>query len=185
MNRDGFQPGPLATVDCRASADQWTLVFVRELAHPPETVWAALTDPARLAQWAPFAVDRDLNGVGPATLTMMDGDTPAGDTPIEVRHAEPPILLEYTWGTDLLRWHLAATGTGTRLTLRHTVADRDWLPKVAAGWHLCLVVAEHLLDGRPTGPIRGADARNHGWDDLHDGYARKLAISGTGWPDEA
>jgi hypothetical protein len=48
------------------------------------------------------------------------------------------------------------------------------LPKVAAGWHLCLDVAERLLDGRPIGPIRGEDARNHGWEELHDAYAEKL-----------
>jgi hypothetical protein len=99
-----------------------------------------------------------------------------------VSRAEPPTLLEYTWGTDLLRWELAAIGSGTRLTLRHTVADRTWVPKVAAGWHLCLVVAERLLDGEPIEPIRGEDARNYGWDELNDAYAEKLAIPGTAWP---
>ena len=68
------------------------------------------------------------------------------------------------------------TGTGTRLTLRHTVEDRQWVPKVAAGWHLCLDVAEHLLDGDPVGPIRGADARNYGWDELNEAYAAKLGL---------
>jgi hypothetical protein len=47
---------------------------------------------------------------------------------------------------------------------------------VAAGWHLCLDVAEHLLDGQPIGPIRGQDALNYGWDELNDGYAKKLGI---------
>jgi hypothetical protein len=61
------------------------------------------------------------------------------------------------------------------LTLSHTLEDRDWLPKVAAGWHLCLDVAEHLLDGEPMGPIRGSDAKNYDWDELHDAYAAKLA----------
>jgi hypothetical protein len=98
----------------------------------------------------------------------------AVDLPASVRRAEPPTLLEYTWGKDLLRWELAVTDAGTRLTLRHTVEDRDWLPKVAAGWHLCLVVAEHLLDGAPIGAIRGEDAKNYGWEGLHDAYAEKL-----------
>jgi hypothetical protein len=53
------------------------------------------------------------------------------------------------------------------------------VPKVAAGWHLCLLVAEHLLDGQPIGPIRGTDARNYGWDELHDAYAAKLGILGS------
>jgi len=168
--------GPLADVTAEApdSPDGgWTLVFVRDLRHPPSRVWAALTEPAQLAAWSPFEPDRDLAGTGPATLTMIDGDD-REDTPAVVRRAEPPTLLEYTWGGDLLRWELAPATTGTRLTLRHRVADRDWLPKVAAGWHLCLDVADHLLAGHPVPPIRGEAARDHGWDDLAAAYTSKL-----------
>lgn len=179
MNRTTFEPSSLADVECRADGDRWTLVFVRVLRRAPEKVWAALTDPAQLREWSPYTADRDLGSVGEATLTMIDGDV-SEDLPASVTRAEPPRLLEYTWGTDLLRWELAAFDSGTRLTLRHTVADKAWVPKVAAGWHLCLDVAEHLLDGRPIGPIRGEDARYYGWEDLHDAYAEKLAIAGTG-----
>ncbi len=178
MDRDTFEPSPLAEVDYRASDDRWTLVFVRDLRHPPEKVWATLTEPARVGEWAPYTVDRDLGTVGDATLTMIDGETPQ-DLKTTVLRAERPTLLEYTWGTDLLRWELAATDSGTRLTLRHTVADRDWVPKVAAGWHLCLDVAEHLLDGHPIAPIRGMDALNYGWEKLNDAYAEKIGISGN------
>jgi uncharacterized protein YndB with AHSA1/START domain len=183
MNRNTFEPGPLAEVDCRASEDGWTLVFVRDLRQPPEKVWAALTEPAQLREWSPYTSDRDLGSIGDATLTMIDGET-SEDVPASISRAEPPKLLEYTLGTDLLRWELDAIASGTRLTLRHTVKDRNWVPKVAAGWHLCLVVAGHLLDGQPIGPIRGANARNYGWDELHDAYAEKLAIAGSGWPDD-
>ena len=183
MNRDTFDPGPLSEVDCQVGDGGWTLVFVRSLPHPPETVWVALTEPSQLREWAPYTADRNLGEVGDATLTMVDGDV-AEDIAASVIRAEPPTLLEHTLGTDLLRWELDAIPSGTRLVLRHTVKDRDWVPKVAAGWHLCLVVAERLLDGRPIGPVRGTDARNHGWDDLHDAYAEKLGITGSGWPDE-
>jgi uncharacterized protein YndB with AHSA1/START domain len=182
MNRTTFEPGPLAAVDCQASDDRWTLVFIRDLPHPPEKVWSALTEPAQLRQWSPYTADRDLGSVGDATVIMIDGDV-SEDLPASVRRAEAPKLLEYALGTDLLRWDLAATDSGTRLTLRHTVQDREWVPKVAAGWHLCLVVAEHLLDGQPIGPIRGAQARNYGWEELHDAYAEKLEIAGTGRPE--
>jgi uncharacterized protein YndB with AHSA1/START domain len=178
MDRSTYQPTPLTTVDYAADGDRWTLVFVRDLRHPPEKVWAALTEPARLAEWAPYTTDRDLGSPGDATLTMIDGEV-AQPMTASVRRAERPTLLEYTWGTDLLRWELDATGTGTRLTLRHTVADRDFLPKAAAGWHICLDVAEHLLDGQPIGPIRGSEARDHGWDALNEAYAEKLNLPGT------
>jgi uncharacterized protein YndB with AHSA1/START domain len=158
----------------QASGERWTLVFVRELRHPAEKVWAALTVPAQLAAWAPYTTDRDLGTVGAATLTMIDGET---EVPLDsqVLRAEPPTLLEYGWGGDLLRWELAPTGTGTRLTLRHTLADRDDVPKVAAGWHLCLAVAGRLLDGSPVDPIRGQDALNYGWEELRDRYRDRLA----------
>jgi uncharacterized protein YndB with AHSA1/START domain len=168
-----FEPSAPAEVERRADGDRWTLVFVRVLRHAPERVWAALTEPAQLGAWAPFTADRDLGRTGNATLTMIDGDV-TEDLPASVRRAEPPTLLEYTWGTDLVRWRLEPVDAGTRLTLEHTLHDRDWVPKVAAGWHLCLDVAERLLDGDPVGPIRGEDAKNHGWDRLRDAYAEGL-----------
>jgi uncharacterized protein YndB with AHSA1/START domain len=170
-----FDPGPLAEVSYRHEDDRWTLIFVRALRHPPEAVWAALTDPEQIGAWAPYTADRDLARPGEATLTMIDGDT-AEDLPAEVTRAEPPSLLEYTWGTDVLRWELAPIESGTELTLRHTVAGADWLSKAAAGWHLCLVVAERLLDGDPIGPIRGQAAMNYGWQALDDAYAARLDV---------
>jgi uncharacterized protein YndB with AHSA1/START domain len=175
MNRTTFEPGPLADATSHAAADGWTLFFVRDLRHPPEKVWAALTEPAQLREWAPYTADRDLSSVGDATLTMIDGEA-TEDLPASVLRTEPPTLLEYTWGGGVVRWELAATEVGTRLTLRHTVPGRDWVPKVAAGWHICLVVAERLLDGEPIGPIRGDNAMNYGWQELHDAYAEKLGI---------
>jgi hypothetical protein len=82
-----------------------------------------------------------------------------------------------------LRWELTRTATGTRLVLRHTVAGEDWVPKVAAGWHLCLAVAETVLAGQPIPPIRGSDALDYGWQDLHDRYADLFGIEGTPLPD--
>lgn len=152
MSAEPFRPGPLAAVDSRAVGERWTLVFVRDLAHPPERVWAALTDAGQLGQWSPFTADRDLDTVGDATLTMIDADT-TDDSPATVHRAEPPVLLEYTWGT------------------------------VAAGWHLCLVVAERLLAGQPIPAIRGRDAMRYGWPELHEQYARRLVVRGTGWPE--
>lgn len=181
MTTDAYRPSPPAQADFEATEDGWTLVFTRDLRHPPEKVWAALTEPGQLAAWAPYTADRDLAKPGDATLTMID-DEPE-DMAAEVVRAEPPALLEHTFGTDLLRWELAATGTGTRLTLRHTVDDRGWIPKVAAGWHICLDVAERLLDGRPIPPIRGAAAVDFGWSELNDRYAQRFGIPSTGVPE--
>jgi len=169
-----FKPGPLRETSAKQEADgRWTLTFVRDLAHPMARVWAALTAPDQVGEWSPFRTGHDLSVPGPAVLAMVDGDTTV-DLPATVLRAEPPSLLEYTWGDDVLRWELQPTAAGTRLTLRHTVAGQDWLPKAAAGWHLCLDVAERLLDGDPVPLVRGQAALNYGWQDLHDAYAKEL-----------
>jgi uncharacterized protein YndB with AHSA1/START domain len=151
------------------------VTFVRELAHPPERVWDALVRAGDVPKWAPFEPDRDLDTTGPATLTMVDANLrEAMDS--EVHAVDPPRRLEYTWGTDLLVWELSPTDTGTRLTLHHTVQGKDWMPKVAAGWHLCLVVADHVLAGEHVQPIVGEDSMRYGWQDLHDRYASRLGV---------
>jgi uncharacterized protein YndB with AHSA1/START domain len=157
-------------------------VFVRVLPHAPHKVWSALTDPAQLREWAPFDADRDLGTTGEATLTMAGGAEPEA-LPATVRHAEPARLLEYTWGDDVLRWELEASGSGTRLTLRHTIDDRDWIPSVLAGWHICLDVADRLMAGRPVGRIVADEARDHGWGRLKDAYAERLGIGAAAEPD--
>jgi uncharacterized protein YndB with AHSA1/START domain len=174
MKSNEFDAGPLADVTAHDDDGRWTLVFVRVLRHPREKVWAALTDPAQLAKWSPYTADRDLGRTGDATLTMLGGEDAHG-LAASVTRAEAPSVLEYTWGDDRLCWELEAVDAGTRLTLRHTVQGPEWLSKVAAGWHLCLIVAEHLLDGDPITPIVGEDARNYGWDALNDAYAERLA----------
>ncbi|MFC0529619.1 hypothetical protein [Phytohabitans kaempferiae] len=48
------------------------------------------------------------------------------------------------------------------------------MPMVAAGWHICLDVAEWLLVGRPLGAIVGEEAKKYGWEELRDAYAARL-----------
>jgi uncharacterized protein YndB with AHSA1/START domain len=161
------------------SRDDWTLIFVRQLRQAPAVVWTALTQPDELDQWAPFTAARPLDSPGETVLTLVDGPDRTEIAATVVR-AEAPALLEYTWGDDRLRWELEPSGEGTRLTLRHTPARPGTDAMVAAGWHLCLDVLRHLLDGEPIGVIRGRDAMDHGWEDLRDGYAAKLDAAKPG-----
>jgi uncharacterized protein YndB with AHSA1/START domain len=163
----------LADATVVPDGDAWTLIFVRVLRHPPKVVWAALTDPAELDRWAPFAASRDLGATGGATLTMIDGDQ-RDDLPATVQRAEAPRLLEYTWGDDLLRWLLEPDGEGTRLTLRHTLRTPGIQDQVAAGWHLCFDQLDQVAAGRPVAAIRGKEALAHGWEDLRARYAEKF-----------
>lgn len=178
-----YQPGRAVDAEIRPRGDRWSLVFVRQLRHPPEKVWVALTDPDNLREWSPFDADRDLGSTGAATLTMVGTAEPeAFET--EVRVADAPRVLEYTWGGDLVRWELEATESGTRLTLLHTLDDPVWLPKVAAGWHICIDVAERAIAGSPLGRIVAADAKRFGWERLNAEYAELFGVDDTGWPAE-
>jgi uncharacterized protein YndB with AHSA1/START domain len=61
--------------------------------------------------------------------------------------AEPPTLLEYTWGDEVLRWELEDLGDGRcRLVFTNVFDDRDTAVPAAAGWHAALEVLEARLD---------------------------------------
>ena len=70
----GYRPGRARGARVEKDGQQkdgerWTLILVRELRHPPELVWEALTEPAQLAEWAPYDADRSLAAEGAAKLT--------------------------------------------------------------------------------------------------------------------
>jgi uncharacterized protein YndB with AHSA1/START domain len=173
-NRDEYMPGAAAGAEVRREGDKWTLIVVRELRHSPEKVWAALTDPASLREWAPFDSDRSLASVGPAKLSTVGTPTPqVSET--QVTRADAPSLLEYNWGGNELRWTLEPLGDGTRLTLWHNI-DRNFISMGAAGWHICLDVLDRLVGGDPIGRIVGGDAMQFGWPRLNTEYAKHFGL---------
>lgn len=174
MTRKDFKPGPLAKVSREMGDGDATLIFTRSLRHSPEKVWRALTEPREQLEWMPFVADRILNAKGPMMLRMTDQDN-GPESKGEVLRAEPGKVLSYRWGDDLLTWELSPLGTGTRLTLRHKTKTPDQISSFAAGWHICLDVAERFLDGRPIGRIVGQDAFKYGWAKLNEEYQKKLA----------
>jgi uncharacterized protein YndB with AHSA1/START domain len=168
----------LSEVGRQVSHGRTTVVFTRDFAAGRDVLWAMVTKPELLGLWAPFTADRDLSQVGRAVLAMLgDGDAPDVKLPSVVLVADSPALLEYSWASDMLAWHLTAIGSGSRLTLHQTLADETMASAIAAGWHLCLDVAASVLDGSPTPPIRGMDAMNHGWSELNERYAVALGVA--------
>ena len=180
-DREPYRPGPARGAQVRKEGENWTLVLVRELRHPPQAVWKALTDPASLREWAPFDADADLGVAGrTVTLTTVAAPTPqASET--KVRRAEAPRLLEYNWGTQEMRWELEPQPQGTRLTLWHNI-DRGFISMGAAGWHICLDVLERLVAGDPIGRIVAGDAMKFGWPRLNTEYAKQFGVEAQSWP---
>jgi uncharacterized protein YndB with AHSA1/START domain len=180
-SRDHYVPGPAAGAEVQKDGEKWTLVVVRELRHPPAMVWQALTDPEHLSLWAPFDADRSLAAVGPVMLTAVGAPTHQVSEST-VKRAEAPRLLEYSWGGNELRWELEPLGSGTRLTLWHSI-DRRYISWGAAGWHVCFDVLERLLASQPIGRIVGADAMAFGgWQRLTAEYAKQFGVEPPGWP---
>ena len=172
-NRAKYAPGPAAGAEIQKDGDKWTLILTRELRHPPALVWEALTDPAQLTQWAPFDADRSLATVGPVKLSTV-GTPYSADT--AVKRAEPPRLLEYSWGDQDLRWELEPLAGGTRLKLWHNI-DRGYIAWGAAGWHVAFDVLDRLLAGEPIGRIVGPEAMKfEGWQRLSKEYAEQFGL---------
>jgi len=171
--RDSYMPGPAAGAQVKKEGDQWTLVLVRDLHHPPAKVWQALTDPAQLREWAPFDADKSLATVGTVKLSTV-GTPQVSES--KVKRAEPPRLLEYDWGGGDLRWQLEPIGDGTRLTLWHNI-DRKYISWGAAGWHICFDVLDHFLAQEPIGRIVAGEAMQFsGWQRLTAEYAKQFGV---------
>ncbi len=172
-DRDQYTPGPASGAEVRKGGEKWTLILVRELRHPPERVWQALTDPAHLREWAPFEADGSLGTVGTVNLTWV-GAPQAIET--RVTRADAPKVLEY----NDLRWELEAFGGGTRLTLWHNI-DRRFISWGAAGWHICLDVLDRSLSGTPIGRIVGGEAMKFDWQRLNTEYAKQFGVEPPNW----
>jgi len=178
--RENYKPGPAAGAEVRKDGENWTLVLVREVRHPPTKVWQALTDPTQLREWAPFDADRSLASVGEVRLTTVGAPTPV-ISETRVTRADAPKLLEYRWGDNDIRWQLEPLGDGTRLTLWHNI-DRRFISMGAAGWHICIDVLDRLLAGEPLGRIVGGEAMKFEWPRLNTEYATQFGMESPGLP---
>ena len=175
--RDEYTPGPPVGVQIRKSeALNWELVVVRELRHPPEKVWLAITDPEHLREWAPFDADKSLATAGASVkLTTVNAPQPH-ITETRIMRADAPHFLEYMWGANPMRWELESIPGGTRLTLS-TAINRNFISMGAAGWHVCFDILTHLLAGAPLGRLVGTDTMKFaGWQRLTNDYAQQFAL---------
>jgi YD repeat-containing protein len=118
----------------------------RELPHPPEKVWRALTQSPLIEEWLIPADFRPVVG------HRFDLRADWGVVDCEVREVEPNRTLAYTWDARDLRsvvtWTLTPTAAGTRLRMEQT----GFLPEQAqyyqgarAGWPRFLDRLEAVL----------------------------------------
>ncbi len=135
------------------------LHYQRRMAHPPQRVWAALTDPAQLKKWfmaSSVAIDGRPGGsfetvAGPAQMRAHG----------RILTWDPPRVYEYEWIADpvadilplgenaVVRWELTLVDGGTLLTLEHRKLHRQTSIGFAPGWHSFLDRLAAQLDDEP------------------------------------
>ena len=153
------------------------LVLTRRIAKPIDKVWAALTIPARLADWMGVEWLSD-----PAT-PLSEGarfDYRFANTDMvsegRVLRFEPPRVLEHSWfenqpPANVVRWALEPDGEGCILTLTHRFGMVDDAPRTAAGWTMIL---DALARSFGEAPEAGGD-----WHAVRDRYASDFGPEAT------
>jgi uncharacterized protein YndB with AHSA1/START domain len=160
-----MEDDPLPYGSLEPTGDRWTLRFTRDLRHPPDKVWRALTEPDDLAAWFPSDIDGKREVGATLRFPFRAGEAPT----LEGRMLafDPPRLLEFSWGDDLLRFELDPIGDGgTRLTLINTFDEVGRGVRDAAGWHACLDNLERRLAGEAS--------QRGGWKPLEEAYAERF-----------
>jgi uncharacterized protein YndB with AHSA1/START domain len=142
----------------------WAVRFTRTLAHPPEKVWRALTEPEHLKEWFPTDIEGERKAGAPLRFVFRNNEGPTIDG--EMITYDPPKLLELRWGDDeVLRFELQPEGDGTVLTFVNSLAELGKAARDAAGWHACLDVLACDLDG-----VTPSWSPKERWNEVHDHY---------------
>jgi uncharacterized protein YndB with AHSA1/START domain len=122
----------------------------RFLEHDQKTVWAMLTDPARLPEWlAPGELA--MKQGGPAKLNFPESGTIIDST---ISAIAPPRLIEYSWSgpgepVRPVRWETFAEGEGTRLVLTLRIPETEDIARSCAGWEAHLQMLLAAIEGVP------------------------------------
>ena len=129
-----------------------TVVVEREVAHPPEKLWRALTQPHLIEEWL---MKNDFKPVTGHKFRLSREPKPDVKVAIdcEVLKVEPNRTLSYSWvayGLDsVVTFTLTPTATGTHLRLEQSgfTADQKAAFKGAkASWPQFLEALEQVLE---------------------------------------
>jgi len=101
-----------------AAAETLSVVVEREISHPPEKIWRALTQPHLIEEWLMK------NDFKPVVNHRFSLSADWGAVDCQVRAVEPNKTLSYTWEAmgleSIVTWTLTPTGTGTRLRMEQS-----------------------------------------------------------------
>ncbi len=134
---------PPGTIEQRDG--QHVLVQTREFKAPIEDVWAAVTEPDRLARWIGSWAGDPASGTVDFRM-LFEGDDPAAET-MEIRVCEPPRRLHLTSRSGdevwLLELDLTHADGVTTLIFSQPGVTREQASSVGPGWDYYL---DRLVD---------------------------------------
>ena len=148
------------------------VVVERDIAAPPEIVFAMFTEPFLLVRWLGDAAELDPVPGGVFRFTLADQDACRG-TYVEL---DPPRRVVFTWGWERaeaipvpvgsteVTVELTPTARGTHLRLTHRGLDGDAASLHEHGWDRFLARLEAVVDGVDPGPDPWEEqpGRDHG-----------------------
>jgi uncharacterized protein YndB with AHSA1/START domain len=130
----------------QAATETRSLVIEREIPHPPEKIWRALTEPHLIEEWL---MKNDFRLVAGHKFNLR-GDWGAVDC--EVKEVEPHKTLSYTWAAhgleSVVTWTLTPTSTGTQLRMEQSGFRADQEPfyqGAQSGWQGFFAKLERVL----------------------------------------
>jgi uncharacterized protein YndB with AHSA1/START domain len=138
------------------AGDIAVVAFERRLAHPVDTVWAALTEADQLAAWlGPGTIEPRAGGM--VSVRTGPADHPAAQRVMSGRILvwDPPHVLEHEWrqpglACSVVRYELEADAGETILRLTHRRSVTPGAFGGRAGWHAYLDRLAAHLAGRPV-----------------------------------
>ena len=123
-----------------------SVVVEREIAHPPEKIWRALTQPHLIQEWL---MKSDFK---PAVDHRFNFRADWGSVDCRVLEIEPHRTLSYSWAAygleSVVTWTLTPTGAGTQLRMEQSGfrPDQEQAYQGAQyGWRQFLTKLEQVL----------------------------------------
>jgi uncharacterized protein YndB with AHSA1/START domain len=100
-----------------------SVVIERDLPHPPEKIWRALTQGHLIEEWL---MKNDFQPVAGHNFKLR---ADWGEVDCRVAAVEPNKTLSYTWAAygleSIVTWTLTSNNTGTRLRMEHAGFRQD------------------------------------------------------------
>ena len=128
-----------------------SVVVERDIAHPPERIWRALTQPHLIAEWL---MKNDFKPVAGHRFTLSRTPKPEVNIVVDcqVLHIEPERSLTYSWNAfdleSVVTFTLTPTPTGTHLRIEQSgfpPEQKAALKGANASWPHMLAALEALL----------------------------------------